>query len=229
LTATQSSAAGSAAGGLAADQVQLVLSAVDQDDPGPPAGRVAGFGLAEGGGDDLGRVEFHRSGQPFRLRPGPGAERAVTVAPAGLGDHVVRAARGWLGVVDTGQGSHPLAVRFLPGRQPGPHLALAAGGPGGRRAQRSGPHHDPLGIGGKYQQRRGGARHRDAGGVERGDVGGGAHHGLLELPFAHHRSAAAGEGRVRGLERAAGGFHRGRRARAWERRQAGSDKAASAG
>jgi hypothetical protein len=90
---------------------------VDGDDPGPPAGRVAGLGLAESGGDDLGRVEFHRPGQPFRLRPGPWAKRAVTVAPAGLGDHVVRAARGWVGVVDAGQGGHPLAVGFLPGRQ----------------------------------------------------------------------------------------------------------------
>ena len=48
-----------AAGGLGADQVELVLGAVDQDHPGPPAGRVAGLGLAERGGDHLGRVVLH--------------------------------------------------------------------------------------------------------------------------------------------------------------------------
>jgi hypothetical protein len=85
------------------------------------------------------------------------------------------------------------------------------------------------GVSGDHQRRRGGARHRDAGGVERGDVGGGAHHCLLDLPFADHRPAAAGDGRVRGLERAPRGFHRSQPARAWEGRQAGSDKAASAG
>jgi len=41
------------------------------------------------------------------------------------------------------------------------------------------------------------------GGVERGDVPGGVHPGLLDLPLAHHRPAAAGDRGVRGLERAA--------------------------
>ena len=45
--------------GLGADQVKLVAGPVDQHHPPPPVGRVAGFGLAEGGGDDLGRVMFH--------------------------------------------------------------------------------------------------------------------------------------------------------------------------
>jgi hypothetical protein len=35
---------------------KLVLGPVDQDDPGPQVLRVAGPGLAEGGGDHLGRV-----------------------------------------------------------------------------------------------------------------------------------------------------------------------------
>ena len=42
----------------------------------------------------------------------------------------------------------------------------------------------------------------DAGGVEGGDVPGGVHHGLLDLPLADHRPAA-GDRRVRGLEPAA--------------------------
>ena len=53
---------------------------------------------------------------------------------AGRGDHVVRAARGRLGVVDACQGGHPLSVRLLPGGQPGAHPAPAGGGPGGGRA-----------------------------------------------------------------------------------------------
>lgn len=57
-----------AAGGLGADQVKLVLCPVDQDHPGPPAARVAGFGLVEGGGDHLGRIMFHRAGQPLGPR-----------------------------------------------------------------------------------------------------------------------------------------------------------------
>jgi hypothetical protein len=55
---------------------------------------------------------------------------------------------------------------------------------------------------------RGGARHRDTGRVERGDIRGGAHRRLLDLPLADHRAAAAGDGRVRGLERAARRFRR---------------------
>jgi len=45
-----------AAGGLGADQVQLVLGPVDEDDPGPQVSGVAGLGLAERGGDHLGGV-----------------------------------------------------------------------------------------------------------------------------------------------------------------------------
>ena len=121
----------------------------------------------------------------------------------------MRAAWCRLGVIDACQGGHPLAVRLLPGCQPGAHLALAGGRLGGGRPQRPGPHHDPLGIRGDHQQRRGGARHRDAGGVEGGDVPGGVYHGLLDLPLADHRPAAAGDRRVRGLERAARGLQHG--------------------
>lgn len=42
-----------AAGGFRADQVQLVIGAVDQDDPGPQVSGVAGLGLAERGGDHV--------------------------------------------------------------------------------------------------------------------------------------------------------------------------------
>lgn len=62
----------------------------------------------------------------------------------GRGDHVVRAARGRLGVVDARERSHPLAVRLLPGRQPGAPPALVGGGLGGGQAQRLGPHHYPF-------------------------------------------------------------------------------------
>jgi hypothetical protein len=47
---------GGAEGGLGADQVQLVLGAVDQDDPGPQLAGVAGLGLVEHGGDHRGLV-----------------------------------------------------------------------------------------------------------------------------------------------------------------------------
>ena len=47
---------GAPAGGLGADQVQLVLGPVDQDDPGPQVLRVAGLCLAERAGDHLGGV-----------------------------------------------------------------------------------------------------------------------------------------------------------------------------
>ena len=41
---------------LGADQAELVLGPVDQDHPGPPARRVAGLGLAERGGNRIGRI-----------------------------------------------------------------------------------------------------------------------------------------------------------------------------
>jgi hypothetical protein len=50
---------------------------------------------------------------------------------AGRADHVVRAAFRGLGVVDGDERGHPLAARLLPGRQPGPHLPQAGGGPRG--------------------------------------------------------------------------------------------------
>jgi hypothetical protein len=108
---------GAAAGGLGADQVRLVLSPVDQDHPGPQVAGVAGLGLAERGGDHLGRVLADGPGQPLGpgLRPGP--QRAGAVPAAGRGDHVVRAALRRPGVVDGDQGGHSLAVRLLPGRQ----------------------------------------------------------------------------------------------------------------
>ena len=105
---------------------------------------------------------------------GPGRSGAGAVPAAGRGDHVVRAALRGLGVVDGDQGGHPLAVRLLPGRQPGAHLPQLRGGLRGGGPQRPGPHHDALAVGGQDQQRRGRARLRDPGGVERGDVGGGA-------------------------------------------------------
>ena len=43
----------------------------------------------------------------------------------------------------------------------------------------------------------------------RGYIGGGVHHSLLEPPLADHVPAAAGDGRVRGIERAAGRLDRG--------------------
>jgi hypothetical protein len=69
--------------GLGADQVKLVLGPVDQDDPRAPAGRIAGFGLAERGGDHLGRIVFHRPGQPLGLGFGPGPELAWPWRPPG--------------------------------------------------------------------------------------------------------------------------------------------------
>ena len=199
----------SAAAGLGADQVQLVLGPVDQDDPGPQVAGVAGPGLAERGGDHLGRVLADGPGQPLGqgLRPGP--EPAAAVPSAGRGDHVVRAALRRLGVVHGDQGGHSLAVRFLPGGQPGAHLPQPGGGLRGGGPQRPGPHHDALAVGGQDHQRRRRARLRDPGGAERGDIGGGRRHGLLELPFADDRAAPAGDGRVRGLERAAGRLQRG--------------------
>ena len=184
-----------AAGGLGADEAQLVVGAVDEDDPGPQVLRVAGPGLVERGGDHVRGVLADGPGQPLGpgLRPGP--ERAGAVPAAGRGDHVVRAAFRGLGVVDGDQGGHPLAVRLLPGRQPGPHLPQLRGGLRGGRPQRPGPHHDALAVGRQDQQRRGRARLRDPGGVERGDVGGGVHDGLLDLPLADHRSRSGGRSR----------------------------------
>jgi len=48
-----------AVGCLGADQVKLVLGPVDQDHPCPLVLRVTGFGLAERGGDHLGRIVLH--------------------------------------------------------------------------------------------------------------------------------------------------------------------------
>ena len=136
-----------AAGGLGADQAQLVVGAVDEDDPGPQVAGVAGLGLAEHGGDHVRGVLADGPGQPLRqgLRPGP--ERAGAVPAAGRGDHVVRPARRGLGVVDGDQGGHPLAVRLLPGRKPGAHLPQLRGGLRGGRAQRPRAHHDALAVG----------------------------------------------------------------------------------
>jgi len=79
--------------GFGADQIQLVLGAVDQDHPRPLVVRVAGVSFAERGGDHAGGVVFDRPGQPFRSGFGPGPQRAAAVAAAGRGDDVVRAAR----------------------------------------------------------------------------------------------------------------------------------------
>jgi hypothetical protein len=103
-----------AAGGLGADQVQLVLGSVDQDDPGPQVLRVAGLGLVERGGDHLAGVAPHGPGQPLApgLRPGP--ELAGAVPAAGRGDHVVRAAFRRVGVVDGDQAAILLRFGFSP-------------------------------------------------------------------------------------------------------------------
>jgi hypothetical protein len=82
-----------AALGFGADQVKLVLGTVGQDNPRPLVPRIASLGLAERGGDHLGGVVPHRSGQPFRRSFRPGPQRAVPVPAAGRGDDVVRAAR----------------------------------------------------------------------------------------------------------------------------------------
>ncbi len=123
-----------AARGLGADQVKLVLGPVDQHHPAPPVSRVAGFGLVKRGGDHLGGVVFHRPGQPSGSRFGTRPGFPAAVPAAGRGDHIMGAAWCRLGVVNARQGGHPLAVGFLPGRQPGAHLALAGGGLGGGRA-----------------------------------------------------------------------------------------------
>ena len=136
-----------AAGGLSADQAQLMLGAVDQDDPGPQVDWVAGPGLVEHRGDHVCRVLADGPGQPLRQGFRPGPERAAAGPAAGRGDHVVRPARCGLGVVDGDQGGHPLAVRLLPGREPGPHLPQFRGGLRGGRPERAGPHHDALAAG----------------------------------------------------------------------------------
>ena len=71
------------AGGLGADEVQLVLGAVDQDDPGPQVAGVAGLGLVERGGDHVRGILADGPGEPLGqgLRPGP--ERAGAVPAAG--------------------------------------------------------------------------------------------------------------------------------------------------
>ena len=163
-----------AAGGLGADQAELVLGAVDEDDPGPQ--------VAAGRGPRPRRTRRRscRRGPCGRTRPatwpGPsaraGAARAPCRPPGGAITSCGRRVRG-LGVVDGDQGGHPLAVRFLPGRQPGAHLPQLRGGLRGGGPQRPGPHHDALAVGRQDQQRRRRARLRDPGGVERGDVGGG--------------------------------------------------------
>jgi hypothetical protein len=72
-----------AAGSLGADQVQLVLGPVDQDDPGPPVLRVAGPGLVERGGDHLGRVLADGPGQPLGQCPRPGRGLREPFRPPG--------------------------------------------------------------------------------------------------------------------------------------------------
>ena len=103
------------AGGLGADQVQLVLGPVNQDDPGPQVAGVAGLSLAERGGDHLAGVAAYRPGQPLGQGLRAGAELAGAAPSAGRGDHVVRPAFRRLGVVDGDQAGHPLPVRLLPG------------------------------------------------------------------------------------------------------------------
>ena len=72
-----------AAGGLGADQAELVLGPVDQDEPGPLVAGVAGLGLVVHGRDHLRGDVADGSGQPFGqgLRPGP--ERRAPCRPPG--------------------------------------------------------------------------------------------------------------------------------------------------
>ena len=56
-------------------RLELVLGPVDQDDPGPAVAGVAGPGLVERGGDDLGGVLADRPGQPLGPGLGPGPQR----------------------------------------------------------------------------------------------------------------------------------------------------------
>jgi hypothetical protein len=83
---------GAPAGGLGADEVQLVLGAVDQVDPGAQVQRVAGLCLVERGGDDLGGVLADGSGQPLGQGLRPGTGRAGAVPAAGRGDPLTSAA-----------------------------------------------------------------------------------------------------------------------------------------
>uniref|UniRef100_UPI00404022CB hypothetical protein n=1 Tax=Streptomyces sp. TG1A-60 TaxID=3129111 RepID=UPI00404022CB len=183
--------------------------AVDQHDPGPAVLGVAGFGLVEHRGDDLLGGVVHRAAQP--LGPGFRARATLLHGVGGVGDDVVDAADGGLGVVDGAQGGHPFAAVLLAGREPGRHLVavFGCGGFRGGFAQRLGPYHHALAVGGQHQQRGVGARLGHQGLVERVDVGRGGHGEFLDLPVA---DAGAGQ-HVDAVDRlgegAAGGLGRG--------------------
>ena len=72
-----------AAGGLGADQGELVLGAVDEDDPGPQAAGVAGTGLVERGGDHVRGVLADGPGQPLARAFGPGRSGREPCLPPG--------------------------------------------------------------------------------------------------------------------------------------------------
>jgi hypothetical protein len=204
--------------------------AVDQDDPGPQVLRVAGPA-------SLKAVAIIWAGwlrtdpaSHFALAREPFLGTRGSVPPAGRGDHVVRAALRRLGVVDTHHGGHPPAVRFLPGRQPGPHLPRAGGGPGSGRPQCSGaasrsPWHRRTGpAASRTCTARGPGRRRTPGCRRRRPS--------RTAPAAACRSPVRSGGRPpRARPRTSRGLPRSRPAgvREWECRAAGSDKAASAG
>src|SRR5271165_868761 len=209
-----------APGCLGGDGLDLGVVAVDQDGPFALVLRVAAFGLLEGGGDDGGDVIGDRGGQPLaprlrfpRLSPALRLRCLRLLLPPllrGRADDILRRARDRGGVVDAGQLGHPLAAVLLPGRQPGRELALRRGGGlRGRRAQRTGQHHDALPVEG--QDQRPAVRRRDdhAGQIERLHMRGAAAGQLLCLPFSYYYAGRAGDRGGRRLHRAARGLDRG--------------------
>ena len=188
--------------GFGVDQAELVAAPSTRTTQMRGRQRVAGFGLIERGSDHVGRVLLYRRGQPlpFALGLGRGmrfpcrrrAGRSHRAGGAPTARHRRPPPR-W-----------PCACGSVSRRRPagcgsGPFGRPPARWPGAapRAASRplSRPRRSPA-----APRRTAGT---DAGGVERADVGGGPHDGLLDLPLADHCPAAAGDRRVRGLERAA--------------------------
>ena len=161
---------------------------------------------------------------------GPGRGRRMPLPAAGRGDHVVRAAFRGLGVVDGDQGGHSLAVRFLPGCQPGAHLPQLGGGLRGGRPERPGPHHDALAVGGQDHQRRRactapGSGRRRTRGCRRRRARRTPRPAACRSPFPQRRAiAACAAPKEPRAASSAASF-----ARVWECRPAGRDRAASAG
>lgn len=114
--------------------------------------RVTGLGLVEGGSDGVPGIVLDRACQPLGLRFRPGARDADGAAAARWGDDVVRAAHGRIGVVDGGQGRHPLAPGLLSDGQAGAEGSLRAlGRLAGGFAQMARAHDDALAVHGQHQ------------------------------------------------------------------------------